>query len=247
MKLKNIINSIFSFCILFIIAGVGRVSGQERLLDIIEGELKIYIKELGKEKVAPYFMSCRVDDVTTTSVDASFGVVNGVSRNRIVAALPEVRVGSPEFDNFHNNTPGTTISFFAAPEPILLPYESSESENAIKQTLWNEFLSRYKYGVASYQAMRSAKGVRAEESDKSPDFTPVEVVSYYEEPLNMDSSLIDVEKSKSIVKKYSALFLQYPDIIKGTVSVRQELVRKYYVSTEGARIDRKSTRLNSSH
>ncbi|PKO96790.1 MAG: hypothetical protein CVU12_03410 [Bacteroidetes bacterium HGW-Bacteroidetes-7] len=236
MRLKKIKYSIFALCVLFTITGVSRVTGQERLLDVIEGELKIYIKELGKEKVAPYFMSCRVDDVTTTSVDASFGVVNGVSRNRIVAALPEVRVGSPEFDNFHNNTPGTTISFFAAPEPILLPYESSESESAIKQTLWNEFLSRYKYGVASYQAMRSAKGVRAEESDKSPDFTPIEVVNYYEEPLNMDSTLIDVEKSKSIVKKYSALFLQYPDIIKGSVSVRQELVRKYYVSTEGARI-----------
>ncbi|HCV15951.1 MAG TPA: hypothetical protein DF637_06430, partial [Rikenellaceae bacterium] len=116
MRHKKIKYSVISLCLLFSITGTGSVSGQERLMDVIEGELRIYFKELGKEKVPPYFMSCRVDDVTTTSVDASFGVVNGVTKNRIVAALPEVRVGSPEFDNFHNNTPGTTISFFAPPE-----------------------------------------------------------------------------------------------------------------------------------
>lgn len=236
MRLRQIIYSFCAFYALFSIAVTKKVSAQERLLDVIESELKVYFNELSKQKVAPFFMSCRVDDITTTSVDASFGVLNAVSRDRIVAALPEVRVGSPEFDNFHNNTPGTTISYFTTPEPILLPYKSEESENAVKQILWNEFLSRYHYGVASYQAMKSSKGVRAEESDKSPDFTNAEVVIYYEKPLVVEDVMMDTEISGLLAKKYSSLFLKFPDIIRGTVTIRQELVRKYYVSTEGTKI-----------
>lgn len=236
MRLKRNFVSIVIFSILFLTMRPSQVLGQKRMLEIIEEEINTYYKELAKEKVAPYFLSCRVDDITTTSVDASFGYVNGVNRERIVAALPEIRVGTPEFDNFHNNTPGTTISYFTTPEPILIPYDSIGSESAIKQILWNEFLSRYRYGVASYQAMKSAKGVRAEESDNSPDFTPAEVVKYYEKPLDFDKVLMDTEKSKELVKRYSSIFLRFPELIKGTVSVRQELIRKYYVSTEGARI-----------
>ncbi len=236
MRLKRNFVSIVIFSILFLTMRPSQVLGQKRMLEIIEEEINTYYKELAKEKVAPYFLSCRVDDITTTSVDASFGYVNGVNRERIVAALPEIRVGTPEFDNFHNNTPGTTISYFTTPEPILIPYDSIGSEGAIKQILWNEFLSRYRYGVASYQAMKSAKGVRAEESDNSPDFTPAEVVKYYEKPLDFDKVLMDTEKSKELVKRYSSIFLRFPELIKGTVSVRQELIRKYYVSTEGARI-----------
>ncbi len=225
------INIIALFC-----ASNVKAQEQDKLLEILSKEVNTYYKELKAEKIPPYFLSCRVDDVRTTTVDASFGVINNISRNRVVAALPEIRVGTMDFDNFHNNTPGTSMPLMSSPEPLMLPYEAFEGEAAVRQILWREFISRYKYGLAKYQEMRSSRGVKTEESDKSPDFTPVKVEQYYEAPIDYNKQELDIEKSKELTKRYSAEFLKYPDIIKSSVVIRQELVRKYFVSTEGASI-----------
>ncbi|MFA5848603.1 MAG: metallopeptidase TldD-related protein [Bacteroidales bacterium] len=228
------INIIVLFC-------ASSVKAQDKLLEILSKEVNTYYKELQGEKIPPYFLSCRVDDVKTTIVDASFGVINSVSQNRVVAALPEVRIGTRDFDNFHNNTPGTTMSYFSSPEPIMLPYSVTGGEAAVKQILWREFTSRYKYGLSKYQEMRSSKGVRTEESDRSPDFTSVNISEYQEPPFDYQKQELDIEKSKELAKKYSAEFLKYPNIIRGSVIIRQELIRKYFVSTEGAKISHNLT------
>ncbi|MFA5712818.1 MAG: metallopeptidase TldD-related protein [Bacteroidales bacterium] len=212
------------------------LQGQDPLLDIIEKELYRYKEELSKESLAPYFLSCRVEDVTSTTISATLGYLTNSSNSRIVALLPEVRVGTPQFDNFHNNATGAPLPLFSAPEPILLPYDSKTGESAIKQILWNEVMSRYRYAVANYNRLTSSAVAGSKESDKSPDFTPVKAENYYRPPLQISDVIMDIPKEEGRAKKLSATFEKYPQILEGNLLIRQKIVRKSFVSTEGSKI-----------
>lgn len=209
---------------------------QDILLDIIEKELHRYKEELAKESPAPYFLSCRVDDVTSTTISASLGSITNSSQSRIVAILPEVRVGSSQYDNFHNNSTGAPLPLFSAPAPIMIPYDSEMGESAIKQILWNEVMSRYQYAVANYNRLTSSTVAGSKESDTSPDFTPVKVENYFEPPLVLADVLIDRAKQEGKAKRVSSTFEKYGDILIGDVLIRQKVIRKSFISTEGAKI-----------
>lgn len=212
-----------------------KLLSQERIIEILSEELQSYLENKSKEKLPPYFLSCRVDDITKSEVTASFGKVETHSSERVVAALPEIRVGSPQFDNFHNNNSGSARTLFIEPEPLLLPLDK-ENRRAIINILREELDSRYRYAVASYNNFASAKGLKSSSSDLSSDFTPVLPAHFYQEPIDIEKEALNIEEAKEFVRELSSLFCDYPLLLKGSVSLRQEIVRKYFISTEGSRI-----------
>ena len=77
------------------------VSAQDPLLDILQKELTREFNELKKQEIPPYFMSYKVGDRTNIDIAASFGCLERISTNSSRQLATQIRVGSPELDNFH--------------------------------------------------------------------------------------------------------------------------------------------------
>jgi predicted Zn-dependent protease len=202
--------------------------GQEKMLDILNEEVRRETEILQKQEVPAYYISYRVDEVTTCTVSASFGALtlsNQSSTRRLTVTL---RVGSPELDNFHNPMMG----MFSVPVEI----PSDEEPLALKQIVWNATNEAYQQAVSAYSRVKSGINLKVEEEDKSPDFVLCEGTSYTEPPVNPEEYSFDQKAWEERVKKYSAAFLRDSAIFNGTAEFSYQLARKYLVSSSGDKI-----------
>lgn len=125
-------------------AGLYPAFCQDRMLDLLKTELKSQMTELGKGEYPPYYMNYRVIDTYSRVIKASMGAVNTVETEKQIIFVPQVRVGSPEFDNFHESQNGVVVNRFAGPPTILLPYDTKSGFESFREIIREEVNSRYK-------------------------------------------------------------------------------------------------------
>lgn len=204
------------------------------LFEVIEQELAREVKELSKAGQPPYFLAYRVNDVQTAYLTSSFGslIATDVDRSRIL--FTDIKVGDYSFDNSHPLSSLDDISAFdygGRYSSAQLPLD--DKPEAIRLILWQQTQNAYRQALTSYKTLRNAPKSQLKQID---DFSK-EPVSVHIEPQTADlNKLFDPSVWREKVKKYSAPFAQHNDIIDGTASLEVTAERKYFTSSEGARV-----------
>ena len=231
--MKKII-SIIGISLVWLLPSIG-VIGQEqdKLLQLLKEELKYNYEELKRQELPPYYMNFRVIDEQKTGIVSTFGAITSFSNLRTRMFVPQIRLGSPEMDNFKLNPMGTSRENNYSGS--LLPL-NNDGEIAIREGIWKETLKRYRFAQNMYKQVIAQSRVSVENEDKSPCFSPALVEKYYEAPLPVEKLEIDVESWEKRLNEISAIFKGMPDLQTASVSLTFQSVRTYLVNTEGSEI-----------
>jgi len=213
-----------------------QLPAQDKMLDLLKSELKSQMTVLQKGEYPPYYMNYRVMDNNTRIVRSSMGATINVEEERQLLFVPQIRIGSPEFDNFHETQNGVGVSRFAGPPSIYLPMDIQNGKDAINEIIKEEVNKRYKFAVRSFERSKAKKGVQVENRDKSPDFTQAKAEKYFEPAIKEDKIKMDIDLWQSKLNKYSELLAQNEDVISANTTLSFIVWRKYFVSTEGSEI-----------
>jgi TldD protein len=228
---KILLHVICKICLFLLLASP--VLAQDKLLPILENELTREMTALKKADVPPYLISYRVDDSRNYQIEASLGVIIKSSDTRKRILTTQVRVGNPSLDNTHELRGEFDYSYYYNSE-VNLPVE--DNPDAINQVLWNETDKKFTKAITDFSKVQANVAVKVAEEDKSADLS-VEKSEVYIEPIP-DSSLLVFNKDEWEKKltECSELFLSDTLIYKGNVSLNFEILRKYFINTEGTKI-----------
>ena len=193
MKLKSIL--LAGFAMLTVAGSLYAQAENDKLLTILKEELAQQMKELQKEEFPPYHMNYRVIDKNVFQVSSSFGALMGTAKSHTVRLVPQVRVGSYEFDNFKNRHMGASQNRqTGAMSSASLPLNIEGCEDAVRQAIWNETNNRYKFALSVFRNDLANRSVNVASDDKAPSFSDAEVEKYYEAPLAAEKLQLNMEE-----------------------------------------------------
>lgn len=194
------------------------------VLQAMQKELTRAKTELGKEDQPPYYLSYTVYDQSFTVIVGSHGSLltdASVQRRHADVAM---RVGSPALDNTHGQARASGLTYGSLP--------LGDNQDAIARVLWELTDREYKRAVPALMNVKTNTAVRAEEEDKSPDFSkekPQERIA--PDPGN---PTFDHDAVASEIKRVSAAFRKYPEVYFATVVLQVQNSKERMVSSEGA-------------
>ncbi len=216
-----------SFAALCLIAAAAQ-GQQSGLLSILSEELQRNLTVLReKGDPAPYFLSFTVTDTEGEAVSAALGAVqsSGGARGRLLDV--SLRVGSPEFDNYHlvrGDRPrfagGVSVPIDDQPAPL-------------RRRLWLETDRVYRAAVQRLLNAKSAQQNSAK-SEVAPDFSREEpqVASAVPPRLNFDRGVWTAK-----ARRWSGLFQGKPGVLASQVVIQAQREVKYFVSSEGSKLE----------
>lgn len=183
----------------------------------------------------PYFISYRIDEVTSLDASAARGSLIGsnAGRNRLVSV--ELRVGDYAFDNTNfMSMPSGSFGFgddfgFGSGEMPL-----DDDYGALRRQLWLATDASYKRAVAAFAQKRTVLANRTRRSEL-PDFSredPVQITD--DAPL----PTLDRQSVEELVRAASAVFRNTPEIYESGVRWSAGAVRTWYVNSEGTSFTR---------
>ncbi|MCU0858241.1 MAG: metallopeptidase TldD-related protein [Pontiellaceae bacterium] len=190
--------------------------------------------EFNKQSSVPYFISYRVDELYTVNISSDFGNLSQSTERKRRILTVSVRVGGYELDNSHIMRDDNNSYFRFDEKMIELP--TDDEPEAIKQVLWNETNKKYMEAVEKLAKVKANIAVKVEEEDKSSDFSKEEAVQYYEAPVKAGEIALDKTAWEEKIRSYSLPFLDNKDVCDGWAGFNFEVLRKYFVSSEGTRI-----------
>lgn len=232
-KVQKIFHTIMfkiRFCLLIGILPL-QIQAQDKVLDAMKTEANRSLAIFKEEPVPAYYISYRIQDKETFSVATRFGKLQSNNQRREGFYRMMIRVGNHEMDNtrkvgFRSDADGIFGEF---PSASYLPIE--EDPFALRMKLWENVNETYRYAVREYERIKTTVGVNAEVSDQSDDFTHEIPEQYYEAPLGLK---FDAQKWEKKLKMYSQVFDNNKDLLEGSANLNVELVRNYFVDTDGA-------------
>ena len=183
-----------------------------------------------KEKAdpPPYFISYEITENEFHSVAATFGAITGANSGRSRHLDVSLRVGTPKLDNYHRGrrerapfTSGATVSI-------------DDQANAIQQLVWLETDRAYRLAAERLIRIRSNEQVNVAAEDPSDDFSiePPSVHAEVPPPLRLAA-----DQWTGRVRKLSLAFYQFPDVLTSSVTLVAQREIKYFVNTEGSRLE----------
>lgn len=204
----------------------------DTLLRVLREELSADFAELQKQDIKPYFMSFRVQESFTTRITASFGFLGISNQNHSRTFTPQVRVGTPELDNFKFNNQSRSGT-----QPLPL---TDASTDALRVAIWSQMLTAYDRATAAYRDAQNRLRSQADNEDKAPCFSMLSdsvAESYYEPPLT-HPALTPAEQREweERLCRISAVFRQWPQFGEAVANLQVENQRTHLVSTEGTAI-----------
>src|SRR5215471_5293431 len=138
-------------------------SANDPVLKAMQAELSRAVSELGKAEQPPYYLSYTLYDQEYIIVAGAYGsLVGNTSAHRRVADVT-MRVGTQDLDNTHGQSRGSGVTSGTLP--------LGNDQDAIARVLWELTDREYKRAVPALLNVRTNTAVRAEEEDKSPDFS----------------------------------------------------------------------------
>jgi len=227
MKHLRLICSVFVLaCILFLLPLSGSTSPtapDDPLLTIMQSELQRAHTQLSKADPAPYFISYSVVDRETAIVIGMQGaLVNSTQLHRRGADVV-VRVGSNVLDNTHGK------GRYSAMTSGELPLQNDS--DAVSRVLWRLTDREYRRSAEAFLKVKTDAEVRAKEEDTSGDFSNQKK----EEIKDESSSAVNFDRKvwEETVRRISAEFRKYPEILSGVVMLQADKMRTYFASSEG--------------
>src|SRR3974390_959769 len=133
------------------------------VLAVMQAELKRAKTDLAKSDPAPYFLSYTVNDQDAIVIAGSYGGLLTDSAMKRRSADVVMRVGTAELDNTHGQSRSSGITSGSLP--------LDDDADATARLLWELTDRGYKRAAPAFTNLRTSTAVRAEEEDKSPDFS----------------------------------------------------------------------------
>jgi TldD protein len=196
------------------------------VLKAMQGELARATTDLGKSEQPPYFLSYTVYDQDFVVLVSAFGsLLNSVSAQRRTADVT-MRVGTPDLDNTHGQSRPSGVTSGALP--------LGNDQDALARVLWELTDREYKRAVPSLLNVKTDTAVRAEEEDKSPDFSKEKPQTHLGEIPS--SPALDRAAWEAEIKRLSAAFRKFPEVYNATVVLQVQNSKSRMVSSEGSAI-----------
>jgi TldD protein len=196
------------------------------VLKAMQTELSRATTELGKAEQPPYYLSYTVYDQEYVVLVGAYGSLLTDTAGQRRQADVHMRVGAPELDNTHGQSRPSGVTSGT------LPF--GNDQDAIARVLWELTDREYKRAVPSLMNVRTNTAVRAEEEDKSPDFSkekPQTRIGEAVAPASFDRAAWEGE-----IKRLSAAFRKYPDVYFASVVMQVQNTNSRMVSSEGSAI-----------
>jgi predicted Zn-dependent protease len=202
-------------------------SVSDPVMKVMQAELARASTDLGKTDSAPYFMSYTVYDQNLVVLVGAYGsLLTDASLQRRQADVV-MRVGTPGLDNTHGQSRSTGMTSGTLP--------IGDDQDAIGRVLWELTDREYKRAAPAFLNVRTNTAVRAEEEDKSPDFSkesPETHLASVTPPPPFDRAAWGSE-----IRRLSGAFRKYPDIYFATVVLQVTDSNSRMVSSEGSAIE----------
>jgi predicted Zn-dependent protease len=214
---------------IFLAAASLAVAQPSPLLDALSQELsRNYAALRQKTEPAAYFLSYEVTEQEYRSVSGTLGTLESTNnaKNRVLDV--SVRVGNSKLDNYHR-VRGERVQFTSG---ALLSYE--DNVNSIKRRLWLETDRAYRSAAERLIRIKTNSQVKVAEEDDSDDFSHEDAATYQQAPAKLR---FDEAAWSGRVRNLSARFENYPGILTSHISVNGQTDTRYFVNTEGSRIE----------
>src|SRR5438309_7408896 len=208
-----------------------RVSTNDPVLKAMQTELSRAITELGTSDQPPYYLSYTVYDQDFIMLTGAYG---SLLDDRAIArrfADVTMRVGTPDLDNTHGQSRSSGVSSGTLP--------LGNDQDAIARVLWELTDREYKRAVPALMNVRTDTAVRAEEEDKSPDFSKERPQTHIGEV--QPAASFDRAAWEGEIKRLSGVFRKYPEVYYATVMIQVQRSNARMVSSEGSAIVSPST------
>lgn len=205
---------------------------QDKLLGILKNEVDRNFASLKAQPVPAYYISYRVQDAESYSINASFGDLTYSEPSHQRLFHVSVRVGDHTLDNTKNVSSDGGYSSAYSYNTMSL----DDDPLAIQKALWLKTDQLYKGSVKQYENVKANVAVKVAAEDKSDDFSKEKAEKYYEKPMKIKDLKFDVAAWEKKIKKYSEVFSENKDVLSASSGISVELVRKYFVDTDGAEI-----------
>jgi TldD protein len=202
-------------------------SVNDPVMKIMQAELVRASSDLGKTDSPPYFMSYTVYDQNLVVLVGAYGSLLTDAGLRRRQADVVMRVGTPALDNTHGQSRSSGMTSGTLP--------IGDDQEAIARVLWELSDREYKRAAPAFLNVRTNTAVRAEEEDKSPDFSkeaPETHVANVTPPPAFDRTAWENE-----VRRLSGAFRKYPHVYFATVVLQVTDSNSRLVSSEGSAIE----------
>ena len=199
----------------------------DAVMKTMQAELARATSDLGKQDSPPYYLSYTVYDQNAVVLVGSYGsLLTDASLQRRQADVV-MRVGSAALDNTHGQSRPTGMTSGTLP--------LGDDQDAISRVLWELTDREYKRAAPAFLNVRTNTAVRAEEEDKSPDFSKESPASHVAAPAT--PAPFDRAAWEGEIRRLSAEFRKYPDIFVATVVLQVADSNSRMISSEGAAIE----------
>lgn len=200
-------------------------------LPTLESELQRAMGELTERPEPPYYLSYEVTENDRFRLTASFGNLEADTHDQTRRLDIEVRVGSYQLDNTRPIR-GDRRFFRSFPGPApTLPRD--DDPDALAKLLWFHTDRSYKQAVEDFTNVRTNVQVKVEADDLSDDFSPAPAEVYEEPILPVE---LDREAWADRLERVTATFRDLDQVFDATSSLRAERETRWFVDSEGARI-----------
>src|SRR5271154_3001576 len=202
------------------------VPGSDAVLKAMQAELTRANTDLTKTDQPPYYLSYTVYDQDFTVLVGSYGsLLQDFAAHRRQADVT-MRVGSDALDNTHGQSRPSGVTSGALP--------LGDDQGALQRVLWELTDREYKRAAPALLNVRTNNAVRAEEEDKSPDFSkesPTTHIGKASAPTAFDHAAWSSE-----IARLSGEFRKYPEVYFGSVILQVQDSNARMVSSEGSAV-----------
>ena len=201
-------------------------NASDPILKVMQGELSRASSSLSKTDPAPYFVSYTVNDQDIVVLVGAYGSLLTDAAVQRRQADVVMRVGSPALDNTHGQSRASGMTSGSLP--------LGDDPGAISRVLWELTDREYKRAAPAFLNVKTNTAVRAEEEDKSPDFSKEAPQTHTGEALKPQA--FDRAAWEGEIRHLSGAFRKYPGVYFATVVLQVQDSTSRLVSSEGAAI-----------
>lgn len=215
---------------------------RDSIVRTMQEEIKASMEQLAAKEVPAYYMSLRLNDKHQIAIKSEYGVASTINE-RTCNLTPQVRVGSPETDNFKYESQSWNETHYDI-DSYPVPY-SGNTIAALKQGIWQKTMERYDIALGNYDSAISKMKTNADNEDKAPCFVFPPVERYYENEPDGAYHSIDIKSWEERLNCISSVFKGCEHIQQATASLNYELERTYIVTSHGSIVvqNRKAARI----
>ncbi|MBQ2495551.1 MAG: TldD/PmbA family protein, partial [Prevotella sp.] len=205
-------------------------ANEDTLLKVLREELAADMAELQQQEQKPYWMSFFVEDSHIASVIATFGSLGNSGQEHTRTFMPQIRIGSPEIDNYKSNN--TNQSLPTAQLPL-----ADANPDAIRAAIWQATVNAYFRSEEAYRGVSDRLRRMTQDEDKAPSFSMAPKEEYYEAPLPHPTLTPEERKEwEQRLCRVSAVFRQWKHFNSAQARLEVETRRTYLVNTEGTSV-----------